>query len=403
MFSFKIGYRFLTYNLRRFLGLFFTIMLGTAIFYFIFIAAKGFEDKVYDYASLGEANITLLLPPDKITPENLKKLEAELLENKEIKSIYYSTRVNVSHGSSTFILKGIDFNNQNSHYYKLLNRSHQGEDPTNTLVNDEANHFEVAIGHRLFGKLKRAYHYQGDFKSLDFNFPLKLAENKEIIINASVKKIYYSDIVFFSENHIFVDYQLLQEFSGLDTPTHLEISLKSPLSSNAVIKELTPLLESYFDNPLFFDWALDNDDIINIVYVEKIAVVIIQIITAFAIAIGLMNVLSLHVKEKTQQIGILKAMGITKRETNFIFIIQIAFLSLLSILAGLLFGYGLTVIFDRLAVTGSKDKLIWLNININNKYTLLTFLVMLTFNLLGALIPLLRVNNLTVVKIIKNK
>ncbi|MFA6683598.1 MAG: hypothetical protein WCS12_04940 [Acholeplasmataceae bacterium] len=80
-----------------------------------------------------------------------------------------------------------------------------------------------------------------------------------------------------------------------------------------------------------------------------------------------------------------------------------AFLSLLSILAGLLFGYGLTVIFDRLAVTGSKDKLIWLNININNKYTLLTFLVMLTFNLLGALIPLLRVNNLTVVKIIKNK
>ena len=162
-------------------------------------------------------------------------------------------------------------------------------------------------------------------------------------------------------------------------------------------------MESYFDNPLFFDWALDNDDIINIVYVEKIAVVIIQIITAFAIAIGLMNVLSLHVKEKTQQIGILKAMGITKRETNFIFIIQIAFLSLLSILAGLLFGYGLTVIFDRLAVTGSKDKLIWLNININNKYTLLTFLVMLTFNLLGALIPLLRVNNLTVVKIIKNK
>ena len=149
--------------------------------------------------------------------------------------------------------------------------------------------------------------------------------------------------------------------------------------------------------------VFENNDIINIIYVEKVSVLIIQIITAFAIAIGLMNVLSFSVKEKTKQVGILKAMGINRPKANLIFIIQITFISIISIISGILLGYGLSVLFQNFTISSNGDNLIWMEKRIFNRYSYLTALIMFVFNLFGALIPLIRVNSLKIVEIIKNK
>ena len=116
-----------------------------------------------------------------------------------------------------------------------------------------------------------------------------------------------------------------------------------------------------------------------------------------------MNVLSFSVKEKTKQVGILKAMGINRPKANLIFIIQITFISIISIISGILLGYGLSVLFQNFTISSNGDNLIWMEKRIFNRYSYLTALIMFVFNLFGALIPLIRVNSLKIVEIIKNK
>lgn len=407
MLPFKIAFRFLTYNLRRFFGLFLTIMFGTAIFYFIFVAAKALEEKVIEYSQAGEAALSLTIPLNSLSEEQLIDLENELLKHPDIDGVYpvYQFTLYASKGGLK-IVKGIDFENTNTHYYKFLNRRSFGSDPSKEMTDDSNYDFEAATGGAYIRNARKDGNYIPFINDDDVGIILPLTYKspfgEDKIYNIKMSKIYVTDTFVIRSQVIFVDYNIAKEISGLTMPTNLDISIKNPLISNKVSREIEPIIDKYFDNAFIKDWSLENNDIINIVYVEKISVIIVQIITAFAIAIGLMNVLSFNVKEKIRQIGILKAMGINKSKANSIFVIQTLFVSLISIIVGILFGYGLSYIFQLLTISSNGDNLIWMETNLFNKYTYLTALVMFVFNLFGALMPIIRVNNLEIVEIIKN-
>lgn len=66
--------------------------------------------------------------------------------------------------------------------------------------------------------------------------------------------------------------------------------------------------------------------------------------------IGIMNVLFVSVKERTNEIGILKALGCSKRDILLEFLLEACFMSLIGAILGILLALGITPIVESLSV-----------------------------------------------------
>ena len=66
--------------------------------------------------------------------------------------------------------------------------------------------------------------------------------------------------------------------------------------------------------------------------------------------IGIMNVLFVSVKERTNEIGILKALGCSKRDILLEFLLEACFMSLIGAILGVLLALGITPIVESLSV-----------------------------------------------------
>ena len=63
--------------------------------------------------------------------------------------------------------------------------------------------------------------------------------------------------------------------------------------------------------------------------------------------IGIMNVLFVSVKERTNEIGILKALGCSKRDILLEFLMEACFMSLIGAILGVLLALGITPVVER--------------------------------------------------------
>ena len=204
---------------------------------------------------------------------------------------------------------------------------------------------------------------------------------------------------------IIVDIKTIEKMNlGLPTINRLEIRTSDKLKSSLLKRKVEPLIKEKLDERLtVFDWREDNPLIVNLVYVERVSLVMIQLLTAFAISIGIMNVLFIGVKGKTSQIGIIKAMGLKNSKTVNVFLNQTLIISLFSIIIGLFLGYFLTIQFQELFQTSDGLPLIMMNKNILNRHALITFLALFTFSLLGSILPLLSVKRMKIIDIITSE
>ncbi len=76
----------------------------------------------------------------------------------------------------------------------------------------------------------------------------------------------------------------------------------------------------------------------------------IQVFVMVAVALGIAATLAISAVQKTQQIGILKALGMRDRQTGLIFLWEGAILGVLGTIAGILAGAGLIASFSFIPV-----------------------------------------------------
>jgi putative ABC transport system permease protein len=82
----------------------------------------------------------------------------------------------------------------------------------------------------------------------------------------------------------------------------------------------------------------------------QILLVAMAVIVFIVGGIGIMNVLFVSVKERTNEIGILKALGCSKRDILFEFLMEASFMSLIGAVLGVLIALGITPIIESLNV-----------------------------------------------------
>ncbi|HEX9093673.1 MAG TPA: FtsX-like permease family protein [Coriobacteriia bacterium] len=118
----------------------------------------------------------------------------------------------------------------------------------------------------------------------------------------------------------------------------IAVQLTDPFASSAVAGDWKVRLSGVKVG----DWQVDNKELLQALSSQSASSYMIQVFVLIAVALGIASTLAIAAVQKTKQIGILKALGMTDAKTAIIFLWQAAIMGVLG--TGLGVGLGLALI-----------------------------------------------------------
>ena len=94
-------------------------------------------------------------------------------------------------------------------------------------------------------------------------------------------------------------------------------------------------------------WMETNTQLMNALRSQSLSTQMISVFVALSVALGIASVLSVSVVQRTREIGILRAMGTTRRQMLGVFLVQGALFGLAGALLGGAAGYALVAAFNN--------------------------------------------------------
>lgn len=412
MLNLKIALRFLLYRpLKTFVAVL-SIVAGSAIFYFILNASSGLKKLVLQLTA--EVNSHIIVTGDfdflNHNDEEIKTFRNEIFEaDSRITDVSYSYVISGTNYYDTskkknniyhVTLKGTDFHtgrNIQNMAGRIVSKKYNSIPSTN---NEYINHSgEVVIGglfaNRIGFNINQRENAIGE---------LILVKINNVDYNFKIVGIFESDVHEFSMKTIYINNSDLHKITGLNKANVIDIKVKDPMDSSKVLDKISPIINSKYTNSHSLDWQQGNGHAVNAIYIEDVSIFIIQLFTAISITYGLASILSFNIKEKTNQIGILKAMGTNDNNSRNIFLLYSIILTTVGIILGLLLGDFISRLFMQVFRRPTNNSpLVVIKQGIFNYYSLITILVLGLGNILASLIPIRNAKKLKIIEVIKHE
>jgi lipoprotein-releasing system permease protein len=162
-----------------------------------------------------------------------------------------------------------------------------------------------------------------------------------------VAGVFYSGMYEFDMKHVYVLLEQGQRFLGTgDAITGIEIKVRdvdrAPLTADAIRRALTAQ-----DDLRVRDWQELNSGLFGALELEKLAMFITLGIAVLIAGFCVFGTLTLMVQEKQREVGILFAMGATRRSIVSVFVIEGWLIGLYGATVGLGLGYLVTFVFEH--------------------------------------------------------
>jgi lipoprotein-releasing system permease protein len=139
--------------------------------------------------------------------------------------------------------------------------------------------------------------------------------------------------------------EVAQRFTGLgDAVSGLAVRVTDPWEAPDVGKRLEDRLGYPYRA---YDWQQQNSTLFGALKLEKIAMGLIIFFIMIVAAFNIVGTLTMVVTDKTREIGILKAMGLTSPAIGRIFLAQGAIIGFVGVGIGMFLGLGLALAFDH--------------------------------------------------------
>lgn len=392
--------RFIQYNIRRSISLFLTIVLGTVVFYFILNAASGLEEKILrmSQGNVAHINITSLFQDD----ENYKALKDELYAiDDQIIDINLANNFSLeTRTKAVYAVKAIDLNNKVDvfQFNKIIKENRLNKEPASQIGFDDYD-FEILIAASSAMSVSKTRNPDDALGRIIF---LRIP-GTETFYRFKITGILYTDVVPINSRFIYLKPEVSHYLMGQEIYNTIEITLKNSLKSTSLIEKVEQILLKHNIEGTVVDWQTNNEMVANVIYVERVSLVLIQLLTVLAVAFTMSNLLILNANEKRSQIGILKAMGYTNKQVRNLFLLETIIFTVSGLLVGLLVGNSISTIFMRNFKTSIGMPLIALRTTFFNKFSIITIATLLSFNLIGSIFSLKQVKNLKVIDVIKDK
>lgn len=204
----------------------------------------------------------------------------------------------------------------------------------------------IAIGNRLASKLGA---YPGDVVTLvapagsQFNRALGAFTPK--YRRYEVTGMFDTGMYDYDNSYVVMSRQAAQSFAGLGAAvTGLELRLERPEQAN----EFGSNLEAQLGYPYrALDWQLQNRSLFSALKLEKLAMGFVVFLICVVAAFNVVGTLTMVVRHKTREIGILLAMGMPRGAIRRVFLAQGLFIGLVGTTVGAVLGFAVGAAVNR--------------------------------------------------------
>lgn len=204
----------------------------------------------------------------------------------------------------------------------------------------------IAIGTRLSSKLSA---YPGDVVTMvapagsQFNRSLGAFVPK--YRRYEVTGLFETGMFDYDNSYVVMSRQAAQDFAGLGSAvTGLEVRLADPEHAN----DFAEKIENQLGYPYrALDWQLQNRGLFSALKLEKLAMGLIVFLICVVAAFNVVGTLSMVVRDKTREIGILLAMGMQRARIRRVFLTQGVFIGLVGTTLGAFLGVVFGILVNR--------------------------------------------------------
>ena len=160
-----------------------------------------------------------------------------------------------------------------------------------------------------------------------------------------VTGVFETGMYVYDNTYLFVDLAAAQAFAGLDTAvTGLEVRTAGRWDAPAVAARIDSTLGYPYRT---VDWRQQNQDLFRALSLEKLGMGFILALIIMVAAFNVVSTLTMVVRDKTREIGILRAMGLRADAVRRVFLLQGLFIGAVGTGLGLLLGVGGGLAIDR--------------------------------------------------------
>ena len=198
----------------------------------------------------------------------------------------------------------------------------------------------VALGTRLAGKLSA---YVGDVVTLvSFTGRSHFSASAGAFVpqyhRYEVTGIFDTGMYIYDDSYVAMSRSDAQRFAGLaDTSvTGIEVRLKDPWQAGAIATALDTRLGFPYRA---VDWQSQNANLFSALKLEKLAMAFVVFLICVVAAFNVVGMLTMVVRDKTREIGILLAMGLKRKSIRRVFLAQGILIGLTGTVIGAVGGF----------------------------------------------------------------
>jgi lipoprotein-releasing system permease protein len=204
----------------------------------------------------------------------------------------------------------------------------------------------ILLGTRLAGRLSV---YPGDVVTL---VPVTQAKMNPALGVAvprfwkfEVTGLFDTGMFQYDNQFVVMSRTMAQRFTGLgDAVSGIAVRVTDPEKA----PEVGAALEQRLGYPYrALDWQTQNSSLFSALQLEKLAMGLIIFFIMVVAAFNIVGTLTMVVTDKTREIGILRAMGLTSPAIGRVFLVQGAVIGLVGTALGLIFGLAVAYVVDR--------------------------------------------------------
>jgi lipoprotein-releasing system permease protein len=201
-----------------------------------------------------------------------------------------------------------------------------------------AGEFRVGAGDAVIGKLL------AQDLGMRVGDKLRLDGGQGIDIIVNVAGIFELGVRELDARYVYLDLKQAQSLLGLPGGvTVIDITVREIFTAQKVAARIGRLTGLKSES-----WMETNAQLMNALSAQSLSTRMISFFVAVSVAFGIASVLSVSVVQRTREIGILRAMGITRQKMLRVFLVQGAVLGLCGSAIGSLIGYLLVTVFNTL-------------------------------------------------------
>ena len=160
-----------------------------------------------------------------------------------------------------------------------------------------------------------------------------------------VDSIFESGLIEFDQSVAFLNIRDIEELFNLDVDSrYFEIFLKNPKNISSEKK----ILKNIFNEELIYTWDEQNKSLFSALKVERNVMFIILTLIIIVAAFNIISGLTILVKNKTKEIAILKALGLSKQSIIKSFFLTGFLIGLIATIAGVLLGVIFSIYIEEI-------------------------------------------------------